>query len=454
MIRKNSRLVAIETLQLLRQRNTPLPLLLEEVCNRHKLGTADRSFAMNLTYGVLRHTQYLEMLMAELCKQSLKKLHPLVFQALAVGLYQVFFLDRVPSSAAVNETVAAIKIARVPQRLHGFVNGVLRQSIRRKDELPRHDALLEDGRPILNHPQWLTSRWKDYFGRAEMEAICAANNLRQPLTLRINSSKIQLHDYRVLLAEKNIEAMPGRFAPDALLLPDFSGSISTLPGYRDGFFQIQGEAAQLVVHLLKPFQENGRYLDGCAGLGGKTGHLLELLSSGHAQLWAVEPEQHRQEKLLDNLKPLLHPAKFSLFKGSLQDFHLKNNLLFNGILIDAPCSGTGVIGRQPDIRWRRSLEDIKRYSDLQQQLLQIAAAMVIPGGVLVYATCSLEEDENHDVVSTFLQNNKNFTLTDCTPYLPETASSLSREGYFQPLPSKGIDGFFAARLVAKNGSDY
>lgn len=454
MTQKNTRLVAIETLQLLRLKNTPLPLLLEQVSNRHKLGTADRSFAMNLTYGVLRHYQYLEKLMTLLCKQPLKKLHPLVFQGLAVGLYQIFFLDRVPPSAAVNETVTAIKIAKVPQRLHGFVNGVLRQSIRRRDELPRYDSLQKDGRPILNHPEWLTARWTKYFGRTAMEAICAANNIRQPLTLRINSSAIKRHDYAVLLAEQNIAAMAGRFAPDALILPDFSGSISMLPGYHDGFFQVQGEAAQLAVLLLNPLQEKGRYLDGCAGLGGKTGHLLELLSPLNAQLSAVEPEPHRQEKLLDNLRPFSRSADFSLFKGNLQEFHLQNHHLFDGILIDAPCSGTGVIGRQPDIRWRRSLEDITRYSAMQQQLLQIAAPMTHPGGVLVYATCSLENEENLAVVSTFLQKSRNFSLTDCSPFLPENASSLCRDGCFQPLPSQDIDGFFAARLVAKNGSDY
>ncbi|MEE4242166.1 MAG: 16S rRNA (cytosine(967)-C(5))-methyltransferase RsmB [Desulfopila sp.] len=452
--KNTSRLVAIETLHLLQRDNTPLPLLLEHISNQHNLSDIDRSFAMNLTYGVLRHYQYLELLMTQLCKPSLKKLHPLVLQGLAVGLYQIFFLDRVPNSAAVNETVSAIKKAKVPQRLHGFVNGVLRQSIRQMHELPPPGTLQHNGQLILNHPDWLTTRWSRFFGVKEMESICAANSIRQPLTLRINTTKIPRQDYNALLEEKDIKAIPGNFAPNALLLPDFSGSIPTLPGYQEGLFQIQGEAAQLATLLLSPWKKKGYYLDGCAGLGGKTGHLLELLSPSEAHLCAVEPEIHRQKKLLDNLTPFHHLENFSLFKGNLQQFHSQSRQLFDGILIDAPCSGTGITGRHPDIRWRRSLEDIKRYSEVQYELLQIAAKMVAPGGVLVYATCSLEQEENRDTVVSFLQSHNDFRITDCTPYLPESAAPLIRNGCFQPLPSQGIDGFFAARLVASNTNAY
>jgi 16S rRNA (cytosine967-C5)-methyltransferase len=447
MTRKNSRLVAIETLSELQRKNTPLPLLFQQICDRHELEGADRSLAMNLIYGVLRNYRYLETVMGRLCRHPLKKLHPLVFQGLAVGLYQLLFLDRIPPSAAVNETVNAVKAAKIPKRLHGFVNGVLRQSIRQRDTLPPPDAPGEDGQPILNHPDWLTTRWAARFGTSEMQAICRSNNNRQPLTLRINGETIRPADYLSLLLQQEINAVPGRYAPEALLLEDYSGPITALPGFREGYFQVQGEAAQLAALLLRPFRPKGRYLDGCAGLGGKTGHLLQLLAPYGAHLTAVEPEPNRLDKLQGSLTTLTEHENLTLFKGNLRQFREKNEKLFDGILIDAPCSGTGIIGRQPDIRWRRQPEDILRYSAIQRELLNLAASILLPGGILVYATCSLEDEENMANVSAFLHENSRFSLTDCAPWLPEETASLIREGCFQPLPSENIDGFFAARLV-------
>ena len=164
-------------------------------------------------------------------------------------------------------------------------------------------------------------------------------------------------------------------------------------------------------------------------------------------LIAVEPEERRRDKLLSSVKPLASPETFSLFAGNLQEFVKSETQSFNGILIDAPCSGTGVIGRQPDIRWRRQPEDITRYSAIQKELLNLGGSALLPGGVLVYATCSLEHEENMDNVSAFLEERKDFSLSDCTPWLPEEASPLIRDRCFQPLPSQNIDGFFAARLV-------
>ena len=447
MIRTNSRFIAIETLHQLRSTHTPLPLLFQRICENYALEGADRALAMNLIYGVLRNYQYLEIVMTRLCKTPLKKLHPLVFQGLAVGLYQILFLSRIPPSAAVNETVNGIKAAKAPRRLHGFVNGVLRQSIRQRDSLPQPGDPGEDGEPVLNHPDWLTTRWTSRFGKRGMQAICKSNNLRQPLTLRINRQRIEPTEYLSLLAKQNITAASGRYAPDAVILQEYSGAVTALPGFREGYFQVQGEAAQLTALLLRPVQHKGSYLDGCAGLGGKTAHLLQLLAPHQARLIAVEPEERRRNKLLSSVKPLASPETFSLFAGNLQEFVKSETQSFNGILIDAPCSGTGVIGRQPDIRWRRRPEDIPRYSAIQKELLNLGGSALLPGGVLVYATCSLEHEENIDNVSAFLEERKDFSLSDCTPWLPEEASPLIRNRCFQPLPSQNIDGFFAARLV-------
>lgn len=453
MTKKSSRYLAIETLYQLEKCSTPLPVLFQKICDKHTPSAADRSFAMNLIYGVLRQRQYLELLVSQLSRQPLKKLHPYVRQGLAVGLYQIFFLDRTPDSAAVNETVKGIKNAKVPKRLHGFVNGVLRESIRRKQILPTPDSTDENGSPILNHPQWMTARWQSHFGKDEMEAICSYNNQQQPLVLRINRQQIPRDKYLQILQAEDIEAEKGYYSADALILRGYHGPVTGLPGYEEGMFQVQGEAAQLASLLLQPIVKNGLYLDGCAGLGGKTGHLLELLEPLSANLIAVEPEKHRQDKLIINLEKRLSADQLTLFCGDLQTFCQTSSTRFSGILVDAPCSGTGVTGKHPDIRWRRTAADIEHYTKLQKELLWLAATRIAAGGVLVYATCSLEPEENNEVVHHFLEQHPSFTLTDPAPYLPIEAGKLIRQGFFHPRPSDRIDGFFAARLVRQSSDD-
>jgi 16S rRNA (cytosine967-C5)-methyltransferase len=450
MAKKNTRFIAIEALCQLKRGTTPLPVLFQRICNRYQVHGNDRALAMNLIYGVLRNYQYLDSLITRLCRKSIKKLDPLVQQGLAVGLYQLIFLSRIPDSAAVNETVNGIKATRVPKRLHGFVNGVLRESIRQRDTLPQPEDNDDDNQQILNHPSWLTARWTANFGREEMHAICRQNNQQQPLVLRVNADKLSRDDYLQRCEAGNIAALPCTYAPDGVILPQYQGAIPALPGFAEDFFQVQGEAAQLATLLLQPFQQEGHYLDGCAGLGGKTGHLLQLLNRYQATLTAVEPEPQRQEKLAENLKDALAHKRLTLFKGSLQDYCQHSPSPFNGILLDAPCSGTGVIGRQPDIRWRRTSENIERYASIQLELLEAAAPLLSEGGILVYATCSLEPEENQEVITTFLAHNPQYLLTDCASFLPADAVPLIREGFFQPRPSDALDGFFAARLVRRH----
>lgn len=447
MTKYNARYVAIETLRQLETTDTPLPVLYQQICSHHNLGGLDRALTMNIIYGVLRQRQYLELLITTLCQIPLKKLHPVVRHGLNVGLYQLFFLSRIPDSAAVNETVNGAKAAKLPKRLHGFVNGVLRQSLRQKEKLPQPGALEENTTPILNHPEWMTSRWAANFGRAEMLAICRANNIQQPLSLRMNSLKVTPQEYLHKLNSENIKAEPGRYSPHCVILPDYQGPVSALPGYAENYFHVQGESAQLASLLFEPIAKNGWYLDGCAGLGGKTGHLLEMLNEKHGKLIAVEPQQHRQEKLTETLKDYLIQEKLSLFRGTLQEYASGKPRQFHGVLIDAPCSGTGITGRHPDIRWRRKPADIARYAKIQRELIKLAAQLVLPGGVLVYATCSLEPEENIDIVQEFLRSTNSFKLTDCESHLPDAAAELVKQKCFQPRPSEHTDGFFAARLV-------
>ena len=202
-LNKTARFVAIETLCRLQRTSLPVTLLFEQLAEDCSLIPSDRHLAMNLMYGVLRQRQYLDNCLCLFCRHPLKKLHPFVHQALAVGLYQILFLDRIPESAAVNETVNAMKIVRLPERLRGFVNGVLRASIRQRQQIPSPNAPDKNGLPVLNHPSWLVARWQRNFGREEMLRICACNNTIAPLVLRVNRSAISRSDFCALLAGRH-----------------------------------------------------------------------------------------------------------------------------------------------------------------------------------------------------------------------------------------------------------
>lgn len=445
---KTSRYAAVETLCRLQRTRYPVKPLFDSVADECRLLGPERGLAMNLAYGVLRRRQYLDLLLEQLCSRPISQLDPFVHQALAVGLYQLFCLDRIPESAAVNEAVNTLKAAGLRQHLHGFVNGVLRGAIRRRAELPTPDAPLASGQPVLNHPDWLTARWRERFGREEMERICAVNNREPQLILRVNTLLTDRDSLAALLRGHDVASLPGLYAPDSLVLPNYQGPVSSLPGYEEGYFQVQDEAAQLAVLLLGPFSPRATYLDACAGLGGKTSYIMQLMAEG-SRVVAVEPEPQRQRLLQENMDRLYPERQLTLCRSSLQDYCRTTRLQFDGVLVDAPCSGTGVTGRHPDIRWNRRPEDFSRYQLEQLDLLDKAAELVAPEGVLVYATCSLEVEENQQVIARFLADHQDFATTCCREYLPESAGRFVDGEYFTPHPTGSIDGFFAARLMRR-----
>jgi 16S rRNA (cytosine967-C5)-methyltransferase len=448
----NTRFTAIEILKRHQQTRLPVTGIFDSVVRKFQLSQADRQLVMKITYGVLRQRDYLDLVLDSLCRRPITQLKPFVYQALSTGLYQLLFLDRIPPSAAVNETVKAVQQARLPKQVQGFVNGVLRQSLRQRGEFPDPESGVWGTTPVLNHPDWLTDRWQAKWGRQAMLDICAHNNREPELCLRLAPGS----DREAIISrlrEADIEALPGSYSPSAVLLPNCNGPVTELPGFPDGLFQVQDQAAQLATLLLNPIRPGDTYLDACAGLGGKTTHLVSLLAGAGGHVSAVEPDSRRYRLLLDNLTRTSATGPVSTFNGSLAEFAKTAPAPFTGVLVDAPCSGTGVIGRHPDIRWNREEIDLTRYHEQQLDLLNRAAALVAPGGTLVYATCSLEPEENVEVVKSFLTHNTSFSATDCRDYLPAEARILVSENYFAPLPGPGLDGFFAARLTKIRNND-
>ncbi|MEN8199534.1 MAG: 16S rRNA (cytosine(967)-C(5))-methyltransferase RsmB [Thermodesulfobacteriota bacterium] len=441
------RFVAIETLRRLEKSRKPVGTIFNRAVAETPLGNKDRQLANTIIHGVLRKRQSLDYVLQQLCRQPLRKIKPFIHQSLRVGLFQILYLDRIPESAAVNESVKAVQNARLPKKLQGFVNAVLRNAIRRREELLSSINGNED--TIVNHPDWLCRRWEERYSKEESRRICSHNDLIPPLTLQVNSCKAEPETVKALFCQDAITFRSGSLSNTTILLEDFHGDVTRLPGFSEGLFLIQDQGAALLPQLLGPMGEGEKYLDACAGLGGKTSSMIQLAAPGRAEISAVEPDRSRREKFKENMARLHPDLDVPLFKGGLEEFATSTTSTFHGILLDAPCSGTGVIRRHPDIRWNRRAEEFVRYQKTQLQLLQSATALLRDGGVLVYATCSLEGEENEEVIEQFLGANRDFSLQDCTEYLPTTARSLVRDGFFAPLPGPETDGFFGARLVKR-----
>ena len=444
-----SRSLAISCLAQWSGSGKPIQGFMDTIIHASGLETGDSRLAVMLIMGVLRRQQYLDCILSRFSKTPLRKMKPLTLAALRVGVYQLCFLERIPDSAAVNETVKALKKFRQPGWLLKFVNGTLRTIAREKQALPGPETAGPDNGPLLEHPTWLTERWSGNFGPEKMKKICRINNLEPELCLQVNTSRTSTEKLAELFAEAGTTSRAGKYAPDSLVLPGQRGAITALPGFTKGFFQVQDQAAQLACLLFGPLEKGGRYLDGCAGLGGKTCTIAKSLPPD-ASLCAVEPDRRRSRLLADNLARQQLAGRVTIVHQDLQTFAASGPRPFDGILIDAPCSGTGVIRKHPDIRWNRSPEDLASYQAVQLALLQTAASLLAPGGFLVYATCSLEPEENEQVIEQFLTSSAGFTSTNCRNFLPDSAATLIDDnGFFNPFPAEDIEGFFAARLVRK-----
>ena len=449
---RGSRYIAIEILCSWEERRLPLDQIMEgHIAHMAPGDPRDRQLIMTMVYGVVRWRGYLDWVVEKFSKHPLANMKNRTLHTLRVGIFQLLFLDRIPPSAAINETVQALKDMKQPKWLTGFVNGILRSVDREHQNIPHllegknTDALPERAR--LSHPDWLIKRWKNRYGEAVAGTICTKNNTAAPLCLRVNTTLTTPSALLEKLRSAGLHAAAGKYSPLAIKLEAYQGPITAVPGFADGLFQVQDEAAQLVSLLLGPLQPGRSYLDGCAGLGGKTSHLAQMLPPG-STLVAIEPNIGRTGKLHENLARLRLDTTVTIVEGTLDSLLPDNDGRFAGVLVDAPCSGLGVIRRQPDVRWSRNPADLLRYQEKQIDLLNDAAQLVAAEGLLVYATCSTEPEENDAVVKKFLAAHPHFALSDCRDQLPQSATPLvDRQGFFRTLPGQDdLDGFFAARL--------
>jgi 16S rRNA (cytosine967-C5)-methyltransferase len=405
-----------------------------------------RGLTRTLVYGTVRWQLRLEAVLEQLATRSPNSLHPEVRALLLLGLYQLLHSDIAPH-AAVAETVEAVRVLKQPQAA-GFVNAVLRRAQRDAAaiaaEVDRSVAVR------TAHPAWLVAQLEQDWPAEECARILDANNGHPPMWLRVNARRTSVSDYRQRLAEGGLASEPSPYAPQALRLLT-PVDVQALPGFAQGDVSVQDAAAQLAAHLLAPNAAD-RVLDACAAPGGKTGHLLELAPL--AELCAVDIAPARLAKVRDNLQRLSLNAV--LKAGDMLAPTWWDGRPFGRILLDVPCSATGVIRRHPDIKLLRRATDIAELASRQLQMLHAAWSMLAPGGRLLYASCSALRAETGAVVADFLAVHREVADITCAvaqalnlPFSTDAGSTnpgLTNPGLRIPAGAAQMDGFYYACL--------
>jgi 16S rRNA (cytosine967-C5)-methyltransferase len=388
--------------------------------------TDEREFVAEIVYGVTRWRRELEWLVQ---RYSHRPPSPEIAAILMAGIYQLRHMDSVPAYAAVNETVAAGR--KTAPYAAGYINRVLRDVDRDSAEIEKAIASAPLG-VRASHPDILIERWGRRFGLPDTEALCRWDNTRPETVLHVDTSTVGFRDLREQLSESGIDAAPHPAFPETCLSLPPGTRPDRLPGYAEGLFTIRDPSTSLAVELLSA-QPGERVLDACAAPGGKTVMLAQQMSD-RGKVIAVDASASRLERIHENIGRMnLTCVEVLRADASRRDRLVKaiGEEPFDRILLDVPCTNTGVLRRRPDARWRFSEDALRAAVDLQRRILSACAPLLKPGGTLVYSTCSLEEEEGTGLVREWLASASEFTI--------ETEHLLFP-------PRDGCDGAFVAKI--------
>lgn len=422
-------------------------VLLGERLGTERLPPEDARLATQLVYGTLAWQGRLDHHLAALFGRPLSRLDTSVLIALRLGLYQLLLLDRVPAYAAIDTSVSLVKRGGAGAR--GLVNAILRKAAAGPHTLALPPAADRSLRLSVewSHPRWLVERWAAVLDEDDLVALLRANNEPPPTTLRVNPGRAGRDDIVAELSSAGTAARAGRWAGSAVVVERGGADAAVLAALEGGRVSFQSEASQLVVDLLAP-APGTRVLDACASPGGKTTAIAERLG-GRGSVLAIDPRRAGLERLAAECRRL----GLAAVQAAVADARLPPTVAtFDAVLVDAPCSGLGTLRRHPEVRWRRTPEDLLRLAALQRAILHRMASLVAPGGVLVYAVCTIASEECEDVVRDFVAAHPGFGVEPAANVLSGDARDLTdAEGFLRTLPHRhGLDGFFAARLARRH----
>jgi len=411
-----------------------------------KIDSRDQGLIREIVYGVLENRLYIDHVIAQVSKIRLNRIHFNILEILRIGIYQIMFMDKIPDRAAVDESVKlATKYGH--KGTVGYVNGVLRNIVRRKETFEQINVKdqIEYISIKYSHPLYLVKRWVHEFGLQFTIDLCKANNQRPALNIRVNTLKTSRDRLKKKLEDKGFLCVVGNYANDCLIIEN-PQTITETEEYKEGLFFIQDESSMLVAQIMDP-DEGSTILDLCAAPGGKSTHLAQKMNN-KGQILSRDIHQHKIKLINNNAKRLgIEIIRASIFDALKRDKELLKKVDY--CLLDAPCSGFGIIRRKPEIKWNRKEKDIKELSKLQEKMLDVAKDYIKVGGSLIYSTCTIEKEENMEVINKFLKNNPHFSLANISDKIEnkENLETLDK-GYIQLYPNiHGTDGFFIAKMI-------
>ncbi|HHY21480.1 MAG TPA: 16S rRNA (cytosine(967)-C(5))-methyltransferase RsmB [Bacilli bacterium] len=442
----NVRQVALDVLLKVDKEQAYSNLQLNQAIQKSQLDGRDIGLLTELVYGTIQHQLTLDFYLRPFVKKGLNKIERWVLILLRMSLYQIVYLDKIPERAAIYEAVQIAK-KRGHQGIASMVNGVLR-SIQRQG-LPQVEDIQDDAERLsvkYSHPEWLVKRWIAQYGVAETEAMCKENVTAPHVTIRVNRTQATKSEVIESLEAEGVTVHEGHLAPDALVVT--KGNVLYTQAFLQGKVTIQDESSMLVALVANP-QPTDTVLDSCAAPGGKTTHLAEQMN-GEGQIIALDLHEHKI-KLISQLASRL---KLKNIEGrqldarkTIAEFEPES---FDVILVDAPCSGFGVIRKKPDLKWSKQESDIEAIAKIQFDILSSVAPLVKKGGTLVYSTCTVDKTENEGTIERFLASYPQFELDErLSERLPEQILEKGRlkSGMLTILPHDfGTDGFFITAM--------
>ncbi len=407
----------------------------------------DAAFIRELVYGTLENMIYIDWIIKQFSKVRFKKISPVIKQILRLGIYQIIFMNKIPESAAVNESV---KLAKKYSHKggYGFVNGILRSISRDKNNItvPNKEKNPNEYLSVkYSHPMWMIDRWIKEFGIGFTEELCKVNNEKPKMNVRVNTLKISRDKLIERLKKNGLTSYKTDIADDGIIVENPS-RITETEEFQKGFFQIQDESSMLVAQIMNP-KQGSLIIDVASAPGGKATHLAQKMNN-KGRIIARDIYNHKIKLIRSNAKRLdidiIEAEKYDALK-------VDNSLVGRAdyCLTDVPCSGLGLIRRKPDIKWNKQNDDIEEICKLQYNIIENASNYLKKGGILVYSTCTIEKDENINLITKFLENHEDFELMGFNDLIKDKSKfTTASEGYLELYPNvHNTDGFFIAKLV-------
>lgn len=428
-------------------------IVLNQVIRQNKNDLQDRDIGLisEIVYGTITWKLTLDEIIKKYSKLKLKKISIWILNILRMGIYQIIFLDKIPKSAAVNESVELAK-RYGHKSSSNFVNAILRK-VDKKDyeELFNIEDRMERISKIYSIPLWIIKELSKQLDMNEIEEIAKFSNFKPKVSIRINKLKIKKEGLIKKLEKRNIKIEQG-LLEDFLILENIK-NIEEMPEFKQGEFTVQDETAGLISTILDPKSQD-IVLDACSSPGGKTTYLSEMMKNqGKIEAWDIH--EHRI-KLVENTAKRLGITNVKVNVKDASAYDKKYEEKFDKILLDVPCLGIGVLKRKPDIKWQKNESDIEEITSVQKQILKSCSKYLKKGGILVYSTCSILKEENEDIINNFLENNKNFEIEEINLEKNEKIRNKKffkkyqkKDKYLQVYQNKYTDGFFICKLKKK-----